>query len=350
MSGKLKIGMVGAGFIGQLAHLMNYVEIEDCQVTALAEFRPELRRRVAGRFGIPHTYAGHLDLLSDGRVDAVVVVTPRPYLAPIVLDCIAAGKPVLSEKPMAGTAAQGGRLVAAAREKGVHYSVGYMRRHDEGVQAAKKILDEFLSSGSVGPVIYARAHCFRGESYCNLDGHVVTDEKTDYPDSGWPMFPEWLPEKWRDAYTDHVNTYSHTLNLLRYLLGRTPRIEHVHVTRQNARVALLDFGEFSAAFETGRGSSREWDEVIEIFFEAGRLTIKTPPALLRNVPATVEVYRAGLVQEVIRPQVSWSWSFRRQAEAFVKDVREGRDAISSGDDALEDLRLFEEMWRRNLGL
>src|SRR5262249_49250885 len=98
---QLNIGMIGAGFIGQLAHLMNYVEIRECRVLALAEYRPDLRRRVAQRYDIPRTYATHHELLEDADVEAVVVVTPRPYTAPVVLDCLKAGKHVISEKPMA---------------------------------------------------------------------------------------------------------------------------------------------------------------------------------------------------------------------------------------------------------
>jgi predicted dehydrogenase len=94
-------------------------------------------------------------------------------------------------------------------------------------------------------------------------------------------------------------------------------------------------------------SNRGWDEVTELFFSDGRITIKTPPALMRNNPAVVEVYRAGKTQELSVPQVYWSWAFRRQADAFVSDVLENRPSISAGEDALEDLRLIEEMWRKD---
>src|SRR5947209_4014157 len=97
---RLNIGMIGAGFIGQLAHLMNFTELTECRVVALAEFRPELRRRVAARFEIARTYATHRELLQDAQVDAVVVVTPRTYTGPVTLDCLKANKHVLSEKPM----------------------------------------------------------------------------------------------------------------------------------------------------------------------------------------------------------------------------------------------------------
>jgi predicted dehydrogenase len=345
---KLRVGMIGAGFIGQLGHLMNYVEVRGCRVVALAEFRPELRRRVAERYGIARTYATHRELLKDPEVDAVVVVTPRAHTAPVVLDCIEAGKHVLSEKPMAGTSEQGQRLVDAARKRNVHYAVGYMKRHDEGVQAAKRLLDEAIKSGSLGPVLYARAHCYMGESYANADGHVVTEEKPDYAEAGWPTAPDWLPADWHRPFASFVNTYSHNTNLLRFLFNATPKIEYVSLTRQPGQLAVFDFGSFSATLETGRSSNRGWDEVTEVFFADGRLTLRTPPALLKNVPASVELYRAGKIQEVVSPQSTWTWSFRRQAQAFVDDILGKRESISSGADALQDLRLIEGMWRMEM--
>ena len=70
MKRKVKIGMIGVGFIGQLAHLVNYLESEDCEVVAIADFRSELRRKVAIRYGIPRSYATHHELLADNEVEA----------------------------------------------------------------------------------------------------------------------------------------------------------------------------------------------------------------------------------------------------------------------------------------
>lgn len=344
MQPTLNMGMIGAGFIGQLAHLMNYVEIPSCRVLGLAEYRPELRRRVAVRYEIPRVYATHQELLGDPDIEAVVVVTPRPYTARVVLDCLTAGKHVLSEKPMAGTSEQGAKLVHCARERKLCYSVGYMKRHDEGVQTAKRLLDDALATGSLGPVLFARAHCYMGDSYCRADGHVVTAEKASYDDAGWPTAPDWLPAEWHKPFAAFVNTYSHNTNLLRYLFGITPRVEYTNLSKSVGQVTVLDFGRFSATLETGRASNRGWDEVTEVFFADGRLTLRTPPALLKNVPATVELYRAGAAQEVVAPQINWTWAFRRQAEAFVRNVLDGTEPINSGADALEELRLCEAMW------
>jgi predicted dehydrogenase len=340
--------MIGAGFIGQLAHLMNLVEIRECRVVALAEYRPELRRKVAARYEIPRTYATHTELLGDPAVEAVVVVTPRAYTAPVTLDCLAAGKHVLTEKPMAGTAEQGKRLVDAAQTRNLRYAVGYMKRYDEGVQLAKKLLDELIQTNELGPVTFARAHCFMGDSYCSADGHIVTDEKPDYANGGWPIAPGDFPEQTGRDYAFYLNTFSHNTNLLRYLFNRTPSVDFVRFDQSYGRLAVLDFGDFAASLETGRSTHRGWDEHLEIFFANGCLSIRTPPALLKNVPAQVVLYKAGAIQEIHSPQCGWTWAFRRQAQSFVRCVQDDCDTLSPGSDALKDMQLIEAMWRLEL--
>ena len=72
-----------------------------------------------------------------------------------------------------------------------------------------------------------------------------------------------------------------------------------------------------------------------------------PPLLLRNQPAEVEIYRGGKTHEFTRPlpDPAWSWSYKREAEAFIHGVRTGEPFDSSGEDTLTDVRLFEEIYR-----
>jgi len=347
----VKLGIVGGGFIGQLAHLMNYIEVDNCEIVALAEIRPELRRRIADRYGIPRTYSSHKDLLEkDPEVEAVVAVTKRTMTGPIALDCLNAGKNLITEKPMASTLDQAKRLVEAARSNKVIYKVGYHRRYDEGVQKAKQMLDELIETGELGPITYVRAHRFSGTGYCNCDGHVVTDEPYPMNFPEWPESPEWVPVEWKEQYHQYLNTYCHNINLFRYLLGRSPKIEYVNLASRGGRVAVFDFNGYLALLETGHYPDQGWDEITEIYFEHGCLRIKTPPHLLRNVPAEVELYKRGNKHELSSPICGWTWSFRRQAEAFIEDVIQGKARLTDGEDALEDMGLVEEMWKKELGI
>ena len=340
----VKLGIIGAGFVGQVAHIMNYVEVTNCQIVALAEYRPILRRKLAERYGIPKTYESHHELLKDPEVEAVVIVTPRRYTAPLALDCLRAGKHVITEKPMAGTLKQAELLVDIAQEKNLNYAVGYMRRYDEGVQLGKKLLDELIASQEIGPVLFVRAHCYAGTSFCNIDGHIKSDEKANYPDEGWPIAPDWLPEEWACEYALFLNTFSHNTNLLRYLFNKMPSVEYSWLQHSAGQIAVLNFGDFVASLETAISINRTWDETTDIYFTKGHLSIRTFPAFLRNIPAQVTLYKGTDKHETFVSNCNWTWAFRRQAEAFVDDILNGRESINSGKDALEDLRLIENIW------
>ena len=97
-SKKIKIGIVGAGFIGQLCHINNYHQLKNCEILALAEIRPKLRKKVAKHYNIPKTYYSHKELLEDcPEVDAIVAVTKRTMIGPVAFDILEAGVHLLTE-------------------------------------------------------------------------------------------------------------------------------------------------------------------------------------------------------------------------------------------------------------
>jgi predicted dehydrogenase len=346
-SGKpVGIGMIGAGMVGQVAHLANFAQLDRCQVVALAELRPELGRRAAARFGVPRVYASHHELLRDDRVDAVVVVTRRAATGPVVLDALAAGKHVLSEKPMAHSLAQAARLVEAAVSRDLRYALGFMKRHDAGTQLAKRLLDGLRKSGELGRILIVRVYCHAGEFACGTDGYVMTDEPRPEGLALWPIAPEWLPPALADDYAWFLNVHSHDINLLRYLLDEAYVVTAADLSRRNGRVVLLDAGAFPVVIELAESVSHEWREGVEVVFERGRLALTLAAPMLRNQPARVRLYRADGGES--EPVAAWSWSFRRQAEAFVADVLAGAEPLASGADGLADMRLVEEIWRCHL--
>lgn len=346
----LNIGMVGAGFIGQLAHLMNFIEISNCKVQALAEYRPELRRKVAARFDIPKTYETHADLINDDEIDAVVVVTPRLYTGPVVLDCLKAGKHVLSEKPMTGCSDQAHLLLDTAKANNVRYCVGYMKRYDEGVELAKNALQEAIQNNSMGPLLSVHATCYMGNSYCNAYGHIISQETINYTLPSWRIAPQWLPENFHQAFAAYLNTYTHVTNLLRYLFDydHIPELEYVNMSDCAGQLVVLRLNNIIATLHTGKMSHRGWSEEIRITFADGEISIFLPPALLRNVPASVEVYHAGKIQQQIRPCINWSWAFRRQAEAFVTDILEQNQSRIDAEEAYKEVMLTEIIWRQEM--
>ncbi|MFQ6096946.1 MAG: Gfo/Idh/MocA family protein, partial [Armatimonadota bacterium] len=123
----MRVGFVGAGFMGQVAHIRNYVGLSGCEIVALAERRRLLREQVAGRYDIPRTYESHEQLAADEDVEGVVAVLPHALNDQVACDLLEAGKHVLTEKPMASSLAAASRMVEAADAAGKRLMIGYMK-------------------------------------------------------------------------------------------------------------------------------------------------------------------------------------------------------------------------------
>jgi myo-inositol 2-dehydrogenase/D-chiro-inositol 1-dehydrogenase len=92
--------------------------------------------------------------VEDPRVDAVLIASPGDLHAEQALACLAAGKPVLCEKPLATTAEDAVKVVEAEAALGRRLvQVGFMRRYDRGFRDVKAALD----GGAIGEPLLAHA-------------------------------------------------------------------------------------------------------------------------------------------------------------------------------------------------
>src|SRR5215207_8488556 len=132
----IRLGFVGAGFMGQLAHLRHYAAIDGCEIVALAEARRETGTLVARRFAIPHRYEDMEQMLSEQQLDGVVASQPFQRHVNLLPELFGRVGHVLTEKALANSVAGGEALVAAAREAGTVHMVGYQKRCDPAVVAA----------------------------------------------------------------------------------------------------------------------------------------------------------------------------------------------------------------------
>jgi len=347
----LKVGYVGCGFMAQKVHIPNFVSLSDCELIALAEVRRELGERVQARYSIPRLYASHAELARDEEVEAVAVSADFSLQGEIAKDLLLAGKDVLMEKPMAVSLEQADAILGAAEETGARLMVGYMKRYDAGNERVKSAIDEFRASGELGRLIYARNHGFCGDWICGLDTPMET---TDVPKPTAPAHgPAWLPPEFLDSYLGYLQQYTHNLNLLRWFLDAGDRVEVKAVDFDSdgyTGIVVLDIAGVRTVIESGQISHYRWDEHTQVYFEHGWVRTWAPPLLLKNVPAEMEIYRAGEAQEFSRPipKPAWSWSYRREAEHFVSCVRTGEPFRSSGRDTRTDVRVMEEIYRAYL--
>lgn len=155
----LKIGIVGAGAITQVAHLPVLRKLKGVQVAALCDSDVAKARALAQRYGIRDTFSDIEELLEYESLDAVAICTPNHLHEPHVLAAMAAGLPVLVERPMALSLAGAQRIVKQAEKRGQVVAVGLNNRYRTDVQ----IVRSFAQSGELGRLESVRGswHVFR---------------------------------------------------------------------------------------------------------------------------------------------------------------------------------------------
>ena len=135
---RTRIAVAGAGYIG-LAHIAALRASATCELSAIVDPSPAAKA----------SFSSIVELLENDRPDGIVLATPNQLHVPQALQCLEAGLPVLLEKPIAGSVADGERLVTAVEAKKAKVLIGHHRAHSPIMAKAKEVVD----SGVLGRLV-----------------------------------------------------------------------------------------------------------------------------------------------------------------------------------------------------
>ncbi|RKN45409.1 Gfo/Idh/MocA family oxidoreductase [Micromonospora endolithica] len=147
--GALRVGLLGYGVAGRVFHAPLIAATPGLRLHAVVTRDPERRLQVR-REHPDARLVDDPDLLwrLPDALDLVVVATPNRNHVPAARAAIAVGLPVVVDKPLAATAAEGRDLVAEAARRGVPLTVFQNRRLDGDFLTARRLVDE----GALGTV------------------------------------------------------------------------------------------------------------------------------------------------------------------------------------------------------
>jgi len=161
MKPELRLAVVGAGAIAQVAHLPVLSKMRGARLVALCDNDRAKARALADRFSVPDVFTDIEDLFSYDEIDAAVIATPNHLHEPHVLEAIAAGIDVLVERPLSLTSRGVERILAAADEAKRKVLVGNNHRFRSDVQA----LDRFLRGGELGTLSGVRSGSYHARGH-----------------------------------------------------------------------------------------------------------------------------------------------------------------------------------------
>jgi predicted dehydrogenase len=169
---RIGMGLVGAGFVGP-HHIDAVRRLGYVDVVAVAGSTEASARKKADSLGVPKSYASFEALLDDPDIQVVHNATPNYLHFPVNAAAIAKGKHVVSDKPLAMTAAEAKTLLDQATKAGIVHAVTFNYRGNPLVQQARHL----VARGDLGKPNFVHGHY--------LQDWLVKD--TDY---SWRLEPD----------------------------------------------------------------------------------------------------------------------------------------------------------------
>jgi len=314
----IRIGVVGAGLVAQAVHLPLLQRLDaQFTVAALAEPHRATRERVVARHAVPAAFGDHRALLAAGLADALLVCSPDPTHAAVVLDAVAAGLHVLVEKPLCLAVRDAERIVAARDAAGVVVQVGYMKRFDPAVEA--------MLGDLTGPPLHVAT------------ATVDPGLRSAFGPPGQRTGGDAASDAFRGALV-------HDVNLVRAALAACGSgVERVidgfgGGTRAGGCLALRGGARWSALW-LALPAAGAFREQLAFYLADGVRELEFPAPYVLHAPTAYRRTRAGTTTTT----ASWDEAYERQLLHFHACLTAGEPCRTPPEDALEDLRLLAEL-------
>ncbi len=164
----MKIGIIGAGGMANY-HIPGF-RAAGAEVVAIADVNGEAAARTAAKHNVPKTYTSVARMLSQGKIDAVSVITPNKFHKALALQALAAKKHVFCEKPPALNTREITAMAQAARKARRCLMFDFNNRARPEAMA----MMEYIRNGAVGQINSAQALWIRRTGIPGFGGWFTT--------------------------------------------------------------------------------------------------------------------------------------------------------------------------------
>ncbi|HYK21973.1 MAG TPA: Gfo/Idh/MocA family oxidoreductase [Pyrinomonadaceae bacterium] len=313
MTKKLKIGIVGAGYIAGV-HAGVLAQDERVQITAVHDVVPECAERLA-RAHNAIAVATPLELLE--RCDAVFITTPNTQHVSIAIASIETGKHVFCEKPLATTVAAAESVFKKAQDGQGIFQVGHNRRFAPVYAELKRMLSETHTPHS------AQVKMNRGEL----------------------LKPEWTGDP---AITGGFlyETPIHMFDMMRFLFGEVESLyavasKHEYNELDDFSVLLKFTSGMHATLATAADAS--WFdpfERIEVFCHHATLITREMESLTYSINLEGH-FTQQTMQQLPRAE---KWGYMQEDRAFVDAITNGTPPLVTALDGLMSVELANAVY------
>ncbi len=313
MRRKLRLGLLGTGIAARELYLPAFARLGDrIELAACASRGRTSAEAYARAAGIPKVASTARELLALPGLDAVLISLPIAEQPRYVLQALAAGKAVLSEKPVAPSVAAGRRLVREAAS----YSPPWLVAENYAFMPAVARLHRWLEHGRLGEVRLVEVRQV---------GWM--DRRNPYFNTAWRAHPRYI-----GGFV--VDGGVHLAHVLRRLLGMPVRVRSLTASFDPAlppidtAVAVLEFASGTLGTWTSCFSARDDAPLLRLLGSAANAEFHRDRAVLRTAGGRETVFRSGVD------------SYEAQFRHFADVVLRGVPVAVTPAEALADLTLI----------
>ena len=153
----VKVGVVGLGWIAQVTHLPILKKLPEAELVAVCDRDKSRGRLVAEKFGVKRYYSDVTEMLENEDIEALIICTSTDAHKDVAIPALKAGKDILVEKPIARRYAEAVAMADTARENKRKLMVGMNHRFRPDAM----IMKTFIEGKELGKISYAKSGWLR---------------------------------------------------------------------------------------------------------------------------------------------------------------------------------------------
>jgi myo-inositol 2-dehydrogenase/D-chiro-inositol 1-dehydrogenase len=318
MASKVRVGLIGAGRIGQV-HAASISENHDVEFTYIADVFVEGAQKLADKYGTKVT-ADPMELIHASIVDAVVVCSPTSTHVDLISASIDAGVHVMCEKPIDLDINRVNALLEKVNASKTQIALGFNRRFDPNFAS----VNTRVKAGEIGTleqlIIISRDPAPAPKEYIEVSGGIFRDMTIHDFDMARFFVPEIVEVTARGAnsFSDYIQE-----------VGDYDSVNVVMRGSNNELITIVN----------SRHASYGYDQRIEAFGSLGMLTASN------QLPTTVRAYSATQT-EVADPYLNfflerYAVAYRQELEDFVAGIKNGKATNPTYEDGRQALILAD---------
>jgi len=317
----LRVGVLGCGPISQIAHFDACRKARNAELYAICDAAEDLLKKMASIHEPRVTYRSAEEMLADPHVEAVIIGTSDQFHVPLSRAAVAAGKPVLVEKPLGVTVEECEQLRNEVRARRLVFQIGNNRRFDPGIAFAQ----DFVATELGGLIAFRAWYCdstFRYTMTDNLQPIVYASAEARRP-AGNPK-----EDKRRYFMLTHG---SHLVDTSRYLAGEIVAVRARYAERLGTSCWFVEADLASGALahlELTIPVHGEFEEGFRIHGEKGSVQGKAFLPWFHK-SSTVECFSAK-TRQFHRPLGEDAYTYKLQIESFADKILHGSPQRGAG--------------------